>query len=123
MIKLLHWIFQGWLHALASYTIAGVVYAVLAILIWGYVYRPSLRDSSDYAWSNKEVVQYAMLQAVVWPVFIIGYVAAALIVALFISVGGGGAWLINRTAKALPEPAYKDTYRQEIQAGFRRLNK
>ena len=121
MIKLLHWVFQSPLHGVGSYIGAAITYAVVAILIWGYIYRPKLRDASDYAWTNEEVVQYAMLQAIIWPLFICVYVVIAIAAALLYGVGGGAAWLIERTAKALPEPRYKDTYRQEIQSGFRRL--
>jgi hypothetical protein len=78
MVKFLSWIISSWWHILAAYLVGFAIFVALAVLVWGFVYRPSTQvsDRSAWdpkpepkAWTGREIVEFALLQGLVWPLF------------------------------------------------------
>jgi hypothetical protein len=69
MTKILNWIFYSPGHFLTAYAIGAVIFVSAMTLYWGFVHRPTVRGENTSAriWTSEEVVEFAMMQGILWP--------------------------------------------------------
>jgi hypothetical protein len=102
LITLFNWTFTSPGNVLISYALGFLAYAFGAILIWGYVYRPNMRDHGDTPWDTDEIVEFAFAQAIIWPAFLALYVILAVVILIYNTIAKGGVLLTNGFNNILP---------------------
>lgn len=95
---------RGWMWFIDRYAIGYVLAVIFLCAVWGYLYRPS--RSGHYGrepWTNKEVVEYALLHGFLWPFEL--PISIMWGVSLLTAKGALYLWdqIIDKAAKALPE--------------------
>lgn len=70
------WVQQTWWHWPVAYAAGYVAYVTTAILIWGFIYRPCVAVGGEFPfkrgkpWNADDVVIFAFLQGIGWPLMI-----------------------------------------------------